>query len=165
MTLRDALLKAGYKLVDQRETVRGRTFIVDDREFEGIGADGKPLSNFCEMYARVEHENRVVVSLKNAPHSTGIDGWLRDREGAVMNGSTYSFVVPAGQQELLTELAGLVRSVVQPGARYAVNYWKYSAPKVATNLEALRLALDRTFAEGVTSEPAPLWLIDIPTSN
>jgi hypothetical protein len=158
--LRKALMASGYKLVDQRMIQQGRTFIIDDRDSGGIGADGGLLSWFCDMRATVENEDRVLIELGNAPSSSAIDAWLLALDGASSDGGSMKLTVRPGQQAVLAELADLVRAVIKPGARYPVNYWKYSCPRVASGLVRFREALDRAWSGGATPEPEPQRLID-----
>lgn len=125
------------------------TFIVDDRGVGGvIGADKKPLSWFCHIYADALSDDELLVRLWNMPSSKKIDKWLEKNEAKRKNVQGVGIMINRGKQGLLTELSLMMRAIVAPGARYEVNYFKYSCPRVAKSLDKLKAALDVAWTPG-----------------
>ncbi len=129
------------------------TFCVDDRDPGVIGADKRPLSWFCEIYAEAPSDNELLVRLYNAPVSDRIDMWVEMHDVSRERG--FEVTITRGTQELLAELAMLTRTIVAPGARYDVNFYKYSCPRVAASLEKLKAVLDTVWTPGSRSGPQP----------
>lgn len=135
------------------------TFLVDDRDEGGvIGADRKPLSWFCHIYADAVSDDELRVRLANVPTNAKVEKWGAKNGTTPTHGMQPSlqFTVHRGKQALLDELATLMRGIVAPGARYDTNYYMYSCPRVAKSLEKLKTALDKAWTPGSKStRPKP----------
>lgn len=148
--LKLALLQAYSSFSDKRikRLERGHLFIVDDRVDGDIGADGKLLSYFCEIYADVISDDELIVRLHGVPVSPPIEEWA-DKCGAVLEGGRMTLTLQRGQQALLSGLATRVRAIVASGApRYQVKSYKYVCPRVAKSLDRLETVLDGPWRPG-----------------
>lgn len=159
--LKAVLFEAYGGFADKRvkKLANASTFLVDDRGEGGvIGADNKPLSWFCHIYADALSDDEVRVRLSNVPSNARVEKWAEKNGATPTHGMQPSlqFAVHRGEQGLLDELAALMRGIVAPGARYDTNYFKYSCPRVANSLEKLRAVLDRAWSPGSKStKPKP----------
>lgn len=131
----------------------GRVFLIDDRENGALGADNKPLSWFCSMYVEVVDDDHCRLILHNWPTSDRLERWSADHR--VNTDGAFAMNITRGSQALVSELAGLMRAIVAPGARYGVNFYKHSCPRVAASLDRLKNALDRAWIPGGSREPQP----------
>lgn len=134
-----------------KKLTSGSVFQIDDRGPGDIGADGKPLSWFCQIFANAISDDALEVTLVNAPTSDAVEKWAATN-AATIDAQIYTrltFVVNRHEQETVTALAKRLRAIVAPGApRYEVKGYKYACPRAATSLEKLKAALDVAWPAG-----------------
>ena len=118
--LKAALFKAYNGFADKRvkNLDKASTFLVDDRDPGVIGADKKPLSWFCQIYAHAVSDDELRVTLTNTPLSENIEKWATKNGGTVTHTIMPVLDVPVtrGRQARLEELAALMRAIVARGA-------------------------------------------------
>jgi|SRR5579864_607293 len=120
-------------------------------ECEGYtGADGKPLSHVCTIYAYVNNDGSLSVSLRgNVPVEEPVQRWIESEGYGCVNTPVnrragLSLVLRKGEQHKLSSLAQAVLSVVR-GRGYGTPSFKYTCPRTAIGLERLRRVLDRVW--------------------
>jgi hypothetical protein len=127
--LKAVLFEAYRGFADKRvkNLDKASTFLVDDRDPGVIGADKKPLSWFCQIYAHAVEDDELLVRLTNR------------------------------KQGRLDELAALTKVIVAPRApHYEWKHYKYACPRAARSLEKLRKFLDKAWPPGSKStKPKP----------
>ena len=148
-------------LLNEEYKTRANSFCIDDRQPQNIGANGRPLSWFCEMFAEVVStgdifsltigDEEIRVTLENVPVSSRVQDWARANDATLTRDDlrpVLSFTVIKGRQKILGSLATAIRSITAPGARYSTNYYKYSCPRTADSLERLKSVLARAWTNG-----------------
>ena len=125
------------------------TFIIDDRVESDFGADGSLYSYFCSVFADVNSNQDVVVTLTgNIPTSKNVKSWLKKQEFEIKRLSTQSrleIAVAQGEQSKLKELAAAFQAIVASGARYSVANYKYVCPRTADSLSRFAKLLDEAW--------------------
>jgi hypothetical protein len=123
--LKAVLFDAYNRFADKRvkNLDKASTFLVDDRDPGVIGADKRPLSWFCQIYAHAIADDQLRVTLTNAPLSEKIVEWAAKKGGTVKHAimPILDLTVPRGKQGRLDELASLMRAIVEPGALRATS--------------------------------------------
>ena len=156
--LKAVLFEAYNGFADKRvkNLDKASTFLVDDRDPGVIGADKKPLSWFCQIYAHAIADDELRVTLTNTPLSEKIEKWAAKNGGTVKHTimPVLEVPVPRGKQARLDELAALMRAIVALGApRYEWKHYKYACPRAAKSLEKLKTVLDGAWASGSKRTP------------
>ena len=124
-------------------------FRVDECEIHR-GADGKPLSHVCTIYAQVNDDGSLRVSLNgNVPLEEPVQRWIESEgkgyvETAVKPRAGLSLRLQKGDQNKLSSLAQAVLNVIR-GRRYETSSFKYTCPRTASGLEHLKKVLDKTW--------------------
>lgn len=116
------------------------------------GADGNPLSHVCTIYARVNDDGSLRVSLTgNVPLEKPVQRWIEsDGKGCVETPTPVtrrtglSLLLQKGEQHKLSNLAQAMINVVR-GRRYETHSFKYTCPRTASGLERLRRVLDKVW--------------------
>jgi hypothetical protein len=128
---------------------RYNRFIVDDRSNSDVGANSQLLSYFCMIFADVLSESKIEVAMHgNVPSGSNVRKWISSHECEMQSDELHlndslSFVVDEGQQNILTELADAIESIVRYGApRYDVPSYKYVCPRTAASLRNLKSILE-----------------------
>jgi hypothetical protein len=159
--LKAVLFEAHGGFADKRvkKLDNASTFLVDDRDEGGvIGADKKPLSWFCHIYADALSDDELRLRLTNVPMNGRVENWAEKNGATPTHGiqPSLEFSVRRGKQAQLDELAALMKAIVAPGARYDTPFYKYSCPRIAKSLDKLRTVLDRAWTPGSkTTKPTP----------
>jgi hypothetical protein len=173
-----------------RKLERGDTFIIDDRQpheldgysngngngnghsngngnghanghSNGNGNGHSAARNFCRMFARVQGENHLVLSLhERAPLSFEVEQLVRSRGGDTgeYGGSTHlSVLIRADDGTFVRQLAQALRNVVGPRA-LEEDLYRYGeiAPRVAGSLERFAGVLEDFAARHPMLPPAGL---------
>lgn len=158
--LKAVLFEAYHGFADKRvkNVDKASTFLVDDRDPGVIGADKKPLSWFCQIYAHAIADDQMVVRLTNAPLNDKIERWAEKNGGTIKHEimPVLDVPIPRGKQARLDELAALMKAIVAPGApRYEWKHYKYACPRAAKSLEKLKKVLDAAWMPGSKSKQTP----------
>jgi hypothetical protein len=146
-TLQEALFKT-YGPSDGRikKAAKASFFRVDQSQMY-TGADGKPLSHVCTMFAEVRGDGGLMITLRgNVPLDSPVQGWI-ESVGATCGAPAgvrreVSFSVKKGEQNKLGGLAKAMRATVARGRRYSEPSFKYTCPRTATALDHLQDVLD-----------------------
>lgn len=124
----------------------GRTFCIDDRTEDDVGAGDHLLSYFCMMFAKVRDDGRIQVLLdRNTPMSGAVKKTAEEIGAAVLiiephTRITIELTVNEGHK--LRALAKAMRTITAPGVRYEIPSYKYVVPRTAGSLERFADALD-----------------------
>ena len=118
---------------------KGNLFIIDDRTQRDIGSDKQLYGYFCQIYAEIESNESVKVSLfGNIPISDGVLDWISSNPCQFQEtnyDSKLIFTVTKGSQQLLLTLAENIEAIVKPGKRYDTANYKYVCPRIAKSLK------------------------------
>src|SRR5438128_2016102 len=104
--LKSILLQEYGSFADKRikRLEKAKTFTVDDRSEADCGAKGL-YSCFCMIFADVESENRVTITLLgNVPKSTKVQAWLDKHDLATsknLNGELLRFEITPSSYTIL----------------------------------------------------------------
>jgi hypothetical protein len=150
LSLRQAFF-AKYGPPDRRikNIEKAIVFRVDECQLQ-IGADKKPLSHVCLIFVDTEVQSQITVELRgNVPMGASVQQWI-GQAGAHYNGTAWpatalSFPLQRGEQDKLSGLAQAIRAIVAPGKSYSTASYKYTCPRTANALEALRMFLDHAW--------------------
>lgn len=115
-------------------------FIVDDRSEGDYGADKKLFLWFCSVFAVVDTESSISVSLVGGvPRSAEIESWIVNNNCVFTEGNqiVMKFSLQKGEEFKLLDLASLFENIVAPGKRYSVPAYKYVCPRTANTLRKL----------------------------
>lgn len=137
----------GYADKRIRDQSGDHPFVIDDRSEKDVGANRKLFSYFCQMFAQVNSDGSVRVTLRgNVPESEELSELFdsialgsRERETA--------FDVANGEQDILNKLSRALRKIVAPGKRYSEKNYKYVCPRTAKSLQRLKTVLDKVWTK------------------
>lgn len=113
-------------------------FSIDGRARSDEDAKGNLFLWFCMMFAKTVSATEVrLILCGNVPTSSKIKKWVKDvgAEEDTQYQHRLELTVTPNNIDSLDELAGLVSSIVAPGApRYSEPSYKYVCPRVAASL-------------------------------
>jgi len=146
-SLQEALFKE-YGPADGRikKAEKASFFRVDQSQIH-TGADGKPLSHVCTIFAEVKGDSGLTITLRgNVPMDSPVQKWI-ESVGASCGSSAgvrreVSFSVKRKEQNKLGGLAKAMRETVARGRRYSEPSYKYTCPRTASALDHLQDVLD-----------------------
>jgi hypothetical protein len=121
-------------------------FRVDQSQIH-TGADRKPLSHVCTIFAEVKGDGGLTITLRgNVPLEAPVQEWIKS-VGASCGSPLgtrreLSFSVKKGEQNKLGGLAQAMRATVARGRRYSEPSFKYTCPRTASALDHLQDVLD-----------------------